>query len=97
MRPKDPDTFWLIASFVVAVMAGASAAKGHSWYSYDCCADHDCKPIEAVTETDKGYAVMGQLIPYGDKRLRVSQDAQFHVCQPFPPAIQCLYVPGRSF
>lgn len=84
--------FWFLVGFVLV-----DKAMAHSWYEYSCCAGHDCHPIEGVRETDKGYELLGQLVPYGDDRLRISQDAQFHVCRPYPPAIRCLYVPARSF
>lgn len=96
--------FWLaIVGALVLIAAsfwlGVSIAKAHSWYSWTCCSDRDCHPVadEAVRETDRGYEVIGQVIPYNDPRIQVSQDAQFHICQPHPPEIRCLYVPGRSF
>ena len=84
------------AIFLAALLAPA-AASAHSWYAWECCHDRDCHPIADVVETPQGYVVLSETIPHGDSRLRVSQDAEFHVCQPNPPAIRCLYVPGRAF
>lgn len=89
----------LVLMWVAAFMVAVTPAKAHSWYSWACCHDRDCHPVasDAVRETDRGYEVIGQVIPYNDPRIQVSQDAQFHICQPHPPEIRCLYVPARSF
>jgi len=28
-----------------AMLVGVSVAEGHSWYSYECCHDKDCRPV----------------------------------------------------
>lgn len=94
---RDPETFWLVASFFVAVMAGASAAKGHSWYDPWCCNTSDCTPINAdeVEERSDGYHYRQWVVPYAEAR--VSVDKQFHACEYPKGTMRCFYAPGRAF
>lgn len=75
------------------------AAKGHSWYEAECCNTSDCRPAQPdeVRELADGYHVWGTVVPYGDKRIRVSVDNDFHVCG-FQRSrfVRCIYVPGRG-
>lgn len=84
----------------LAFLLLTGSALAHSWYSIECCSGHDCAPTEAVTEGPDGYAVQLKtaraLIPYGDSRIKVSVDKDFHVCEPYPGHVRCLYVPSRG-
>jgi len=74
-------------------------------YGADCCAMNDCfqEQPNNVREYNTGYFIVSahETIPYGDKRIRTSQDGYFHRCtllgnEDAPTSI-CLYVPPRSF
>ena len=83
------------AGLIAAGLAGSAAA--HAWYDYDCCSGRDCQalPDQSVDATAAGWLVKlsGEVIPYGDKRERVSPDTQFHGCQKPDGTMRCLYVP----
>lgn len=74
-------------------------------YGWDCCSMTDCAPMKAgeISETSGGYLVhrTGEVIPYGDKRLRRSKDELFHRCAKggdFDAKTSlCLYTPDRGF
>jgi len=83
-----------------------TAAQPNGWtYPYSCCSGIDCreaKPAE-ITERPEGFVVgsTGEVVPYGDKRVRNSPDGRFHWCahQSGVEAGQtiCLFVPPRGF
>lgn len=91
----------------LALMAApAPAHEAPSGWSYDraCCSDKDCRPVpKARVETrEDGYYITwtGEVIPYGDRRLRRSQDEEYHWCgstagESLEPT-DCLYVPGAG-
>jgi hypothetical protein len=74
-------------------------------YGWDCCSMMDCRPLasNAVAETPQGYVIRltGEVIPYGDKRLKQSKDEFYHQCTigGDPKAVHsiCLYKPDRGF
>lgn len=75
-----------------------TSAKAHSWYDKECCSGDDCAPVAdgGIKEGPGGYTLPdGNLLPYGDKRIRQSVDHQFHWCH-INAATYCLYVPGRG-
>ena len=73
-------------------------------YGAECCSMRDCwqEKDGAIEETRHGYRVVltGELIAYGDKRIKRSKDQFFHRCTAaaVPTARQsiCLYVPPKS-
>lgn len=88
----------------------AKPARAHSWYDPECCSTTDCAPapVGSVLATRNGWVVeippfghpsVGAsgwvgTFPYGDTRIKESQDEDFHVC--IGVATQagfCLYVP----
>ena len=89
-----------------AATLAATAARGHSWYDWECCAGNDCAPIpgSAVRATRGGYAVTIQpgehplvkdravtgFVAYADAR--PSGDGDFHACI-VGGALKCLYQP----
>jgi len=92
------------------LIAWASEANAHSWYDPSCCSTTDCAPapVGQVKATRDGWVVeippnghpsVGAAgwtgtFPYGDTRIKESQDSDFHVC--IGVASQagfCLYVP----
>jgi len=73
-----------------------TSAKAHSWYDHDCCSDKDCAPVNEIKEGPGGYTLPnGDLMKYGDGRIRQSVDNQFHWCHN-GVITYCLYVPGRG-
>lgn len=83
----------------------ANAHSAPSGWSYDieCCSGLDCyqAPAADVRETKEGYLLStGELIPYGDRRIRPSRDEFFHECKPGGMTTSrhslCLYVPDRG-
>lgn len=96
MKPRDPDAIWLAASFVVAIMAGASAARSHSWLDPWCCNENDCKPINAseVQEKPDGYHYRQWVIAYKDAR--ISLDRDFYACEYPAGTMRCFYAPVKG-
>jgi hypothetical protein len=102
----------LDAIIAAACAFGVPSASAHSWYEKQCCEDEHCEPMAdgVVRETSKGFKVpSGELLPYGDSRVRQSHDMRYHWCHdqkatvtrhreiPFgPDSTICLYVPPKS-
>jgi hypothetical protein len=100
---------------VASLLAGLVLVASHGvvWphdaptgWSYDasCCSGIDCAqaPAHDVKETPAGYTLStGEVIPYGDHRVRRSKDEFFHECKPGGDMSSrhsfCLYVPDRGF
>lgn len=82
----------------LALSSITSSSLAHDWYDKECCSGSDCSPVVAdtVREGPSGYTLPdGNLLPYGDKRIRQSVDDRFHWCH-VNAATYCLYVPGRG-
>lgn len=93
----------LLLAALILLLGARGFGWAHSWYDTECCSGQDCAPSAAtpVEELADGYHLMGQVVPYGDRRIRVSPDKDFHICSSAgsrqPGAwIICLYVPGRG-
>jgi hypothetical protein len=86
----------MIALFIILALI-AREASAHSFYSYECCSDRDCGPVDdaAVEERPDGYHVRGfvEVVKLGDPRLKWSPDDQDHVCARTGVAerIYCIY------
>lgn len=81
-----------------------TASQPLGWsYDYSCCSLADCREVKtkAVKEDDRGFTIVatGELIPYGDPRLKRSKDEFFHWCsvagRPDSRSL-CLYVPDKG-
>ncbi len=73
-------------------------------YPWSCCSNQDCRAEpNGVAETPAGYTIKatGEVIPYGDKRIKNSPDQDFHVCAHRAGLdagkVICLFVPARGF
>lgn len=86
--------------------APPTKAQPLGWqYDYSCCSAMDCRQIDpvAVSETAQGYTIKltGEVIPYGDKRIKRSKDEFFHQCtiggDPKAKHSICLYAPDKGF
>lgn len=69
-------------------------------YHYECCSDRDCRPVgkDFVWERPEGYVIAPtkEIIPHGDKRIRMSPDGDYHWCSTagsLNGETLCLYVP----
>ncbi|MGX9145902.1 hypothetical protein [Mesorhizobium sp. 128a] len=79
-------------------------SKPQGWsYPFACCANFDCRQTKVgeVKEGPDGYHTpTGEVVPYGDKRIKDSPDGEFHWCShqsglDAGKAI-CLFVPPRG-
>lgn len=102
-------------------IAWAHQAPSGWEYDGDCCSNKDCNelPDSAVRETADGYEVTAGpeqnnqlsrkqtiLVPYHDRRIRLSKDGKFHACysKEFNDgtgfkggAMLCFYAPPKGF
>jgi hypothetical protein len=75
-------------------------------YPWACCSNMDCQPVDGgkdITEVPEGYKIVstGEVVPYGDKRIKDSPDGEFHHCA-HRAGIDaghtiCLFVPPKGF
>lgn len=97
--------FWFFGVLLglVGCTAVALSHEAMSGWAYDtsCCSGQDCYQIRAdsVRATPSGWLVpeTNEVIPYGDKKLKVSGDGEFHRCSwqgDKAAATICLYVPA---
>jgi hypothetical protein len=73
-------------------------------YPWSCCSSQDCRRADGeVKETANGYRIAstGEIVPYGDKRIKDSPDGEFHWCAHQAGVDKgrtiCLFVPPRGF
>lgn len=77
-------------------------------YPWACCSGMDCqrvnaKPDQDVKETPQGYVIVstGELVAYGDKRIKQSPDGDMHWCAHRAGLDTghtiCLFVPPKGF
>lgn len=85
-----------------------TAAKPNGWsYPFSCCSGYDCREVKAgekgaVQETPKGYVIKatGELIPFGDTRIKNSPDGEYHWCSVAgadDSRTICLFVPPPAY
>jgi hypothetical protein len=99
----------LAKALLLSVLLAAGSAYSHDapsgWaYPWSCCSNQDCHevPEAAIKEGLTGYELVttGEIIPYGDKRIKDSPDGHFHACQQsgdFDKGhVLCLFVPSRG-
>lgn len=89
-------------ALILSLATGTAAA--HSFYSYECCHDRDCRPlaVDEVRETPQGWLIVssGRTIPYDFHRLKNSPDGRYHLCTTSGDAdgmILCFYRPLPAF
>lgn len=74
-------------------------------YPWACCSNMDCRalPAKDIKERPEGYVIQstGEVVGYGDKRVKDSPDGEFHWCahQAGVDAGHtiCLFVPPKGF
>lgn len=100
---------------LLAVLALSAPAMAHDaiptaqqplgWkYPGGCCSSNDCRRADdEVKETANGYQIAetGEVVPYGDVRIKDSPDGEFHWCRHLAGVDAgktiCLFVPPRGF
>jgi hypothetical protein len=78
---------------------------GSGWkYPISCCSGYDCREVSTklVKEQPEGYVISttGEVIGYGDKRVKISEDQEYHWCSiggTDTGSTICLFVPPRFF
>lgn len=98
------------AAMVCFVLAYVTKSPAHDapmgWqYPLSCCSNRDCRQTaqREVRETEAGYLLVstGEVVPYGNGRIKDSPDGLFHVCQQAgnfeTGRVLCLFVPPRGF
>lgn len=93
-----------LAGAFAAGPAGAHDAPKGWKYPFACCSDYDCRAVPQMTvrEAPEGYVIdtTGEVLAYGDKRVRNSPDGDFHWCSVAgrnDGRTICLFVPPRAF
>jgi hypothetical protein len=95
----------LAVSGLAAAPAAAHEAPTGWKYPWACCSNMDCQEIgaKAISEKPQGYVIQstGEVVAYGDKRVRNSPDGEYHWCA-HQAGIDaghtiCLFVPPKGF
>lgn len=95
-------------ALAIGAASGALAHDAPTGWSYDvsCCSNKDCRhDDEAVRPVKTGWLVRqtGEVIAWGDSRLRNSPDGRYHICMSAADftstdaRVLCLYVPPMGF
>ncbi|PBB96774.1 hypothetical protein [Mesorhizobium sp. WSM3862] len=96
---------WFVAITFAALPVDAHQAPTGWTYPWACCANIDCQEVEAksISEKPQGYVIQstGEVVAYGDKRVKSSPDGEFHWCA-HQAGIDaghtiCLFVPPKGF
>lgn len=108
-KPQEQEMRAIRYKILIIALLFAAPAFAHDaplgWaYGAECCSMTDCwqEKDGAIQETPNGYRVVltGELIGYGDTRIKPSKDQFFHRCtataDPRARLSICLYVPPRS-
>jgi len=75
-------------------------------YPWACCSNMDCQRIDGgkdISEVPEGYKISatGEVVAYGDKRIKDSPDGEFHWCAHRAGLdvghTICLFVPPKGF
>jgi len=95
--------------FLIAISLPAPAheatpttAKPQGWkYPFSCCGGYDCRRWTSVKELPRGYRIetTGEILAYGDKRIKDSPDEDFHWCSVAGKndgKTICLFAPPRG-
>src|SRR6185503_1082224 len=94
----------VVALATAMAVAAARPARSHSWYDADCCSDHDCEPVSAVSyvaSDPKSLPVMVVTTNLGTKpvtpltKVRQSKDSKMHACI-YQGVLLCLYLPPSN-
>ena len=101
---------WIVIAALVVLCFGLwTLARAHGWYEPSCCSGRDCARMafEEIGQTREGYVLdlepgdhpmitraQRYVVPYGDRRIKLSQDGFFHVCiLAHSQTLACFYEP----
>ncbi len=90
---------------LLAVLAAQAHDAPSGWkYPYQCCSGYDCRPVTAKTISTRpeGYVIAGtgEVVGYGDTRIRTSPDDAYHWCSVAGAddgRTICLFVPQQMY
>ncbi len=94
----------IVALALLIAAALSSPASSHSWYDADCCSDHDCEPVSAVSFVASDPSVVPVMVvttSLGTKpvtpmtKIRQSKDGRMHACI-YQGRLLCLYMPPSN-
>ena len=100
---------WTLMLALFVLLYAGIAARAHDapsgWsYPFSCCSGYDCRPVAArtISERPEGYVIAGtgEVVGYGDERIRSSPDDEYHWCSVSGAddgKTICLFVPPRGF
>lgn len=75
----------------------ASPLLAHSWYSAQCCSDHDCHPVPCNQIDPVADGWVWQKIHFDRVVMKKSQDGACHVCVSETGRFgRCIYLPPES-
>lgn len=94
-----------VTALALSIVCAAAHDAPQGWaYPTECCSGTDCRMVSAswIAETPGGYviATTGEVIPYGDARIRSSPDGLYHWCSHYgrdDTQTICLFVPQSMF
>ena len=96
--------FFLLVGLSTTTLAYAHDAPSGWKYPNSCCSNFDCRHVNqtAVSERPQGYIInaTGEVLPYSDRRVRISPDGEYHWCSAAGQArgrTICLFVPARAY
>lgn len=90
---------WIVIAIWLLGVIGVFAHEAPKGWTYPmaCCSNQDCREVDDVAETTRGYRVpSGEVIPYSDTRVMDSPDGEYHWCANHNRTL-CLFAPPRSF
>lgn len=97
-------TIALMLGMAFSIKARAHEAPTGWKYPWSCCSNLDCKEVSKneIGERPEGYIIesTGEVVAYGDKRLKDSPDGAYHWCA-HQAGIDaghtiCLFVPPKG-
>jgi hypothetical protein len=104
-RRATPVELCVVVALAMAMAVAATRpARAHSWYDADCCSDHDCEPVSAVSyvaSDTQSLPVMVVTTNLGTKpvtpqtKIRQSKDSKMHACI-YQGQLLCLYLPPSN-
>jgi hypothetical protein len=103
---RYPSALLALAATAVAWPGAARAHDAASGWSYPhaCCSGFDCREVPAsiIGEGPQGYIISrtGEVVDYGDRRVRNSPDGKYHWCSVAGADdgdTICLFVPPKLF
>jgi hypothetical protein len=107
--PRKPNSRRIIIAAVVITLSilfdtltfSSAPARAHDWYPKECCSNHDCAPVESVSQlvpAGGGLPLLVVTSKFGraniphDFPIRKSKDGRMHICMSDVDLI-CFFMP----